>query len=257
MKQYITQFLGKAERAKFKLLKDLKANKLLLNKQNTVADCIKYKTNDENASAKYQISKIFCIGSLRRAVFLYVQQHFSAVAKTESFLHLDFGCVNEILSSSELRVTSEIDVLQTADYWLSVESREMFAKKLLLKIRFPLLANRVLRSISRGSLTKHSSFSKNDECLELIEEILLNKEEFYRNKPRSHYTSRRVVLFDNGKDNIFYDNIFNFIICPVTVILLVVALQVLVPYLRPDDVLCVICIVVLLLVYIIRKMRLM
>ena len=97
-------------------------------------------------------------------------------------------------SSSELDVTSELEVLEAADSWIAYnyEKRSTFAKDLLLRIRLPLLSDHVLRKVLRTSYnTRYSSvFQRNEKCNVLAKEILQDKEKFYQNKSTDIYKTR-------------------------------------------------------------------
>ena len=141
------------------------------------------------------------------------------VAKTQNFVQLEFNLVNKILSSSELYVTSEAEVFHAADSWVSCKSfdRTEFAKDIFLKIRFPLLSKHVIqnmfqkRRVLRHSsslfiLRRSSSFYKNEECCVLINNLLQNEKDFYKNRGSSYYTNRYCnsnkfnILFCGGID---------------------------------------------------------
>ena len=65
------------------------------------------------------------------------------VAKTSSFLELDFLSVAKIVSSSNLHITSEVEVFNAVEFWLNhnIKERGKFAKRLLMKVRFLTLSS--------------------------------------------------------------------------------------------------------------------
>ena len=91
----------------------------------------------------------------------------------------------KILSSSELFVTSELEVFNAADKWLNynIEERIKFAEQLLSKIRLSLLPEVSLKD----ALNKWSSFSALEKNNESLNEVLKNKELLLR---KSLSTSR-------------------------------------------------------------------
>lgn len=109
------------------------------------------------------------------------------VAESKHFLELDFSVVKEILSSSQLKITSEIEVFRSADKWIRYDfvSRNKHAKKLLLKVRLHLLSDRALDYV----LHEPSAFRYNIECIYMIQNILRNKKS-YRSKFRSVLVTR-------------------------------------------------------------------
>ena len=167
----------------------LKTNKVLLNKNMIIkmSKHIKQKLSIQNVATHFQLSTIFYFPDLLKETFDYIQRCFTMVTSTQNFLHLNINCVSKVLSSSELYVSSEMEVLHAADIWMRCKSvdRNKFAKILFFKIRFLLLSDYTL-----SCLRNSSSFHKNEESLLLINEVLRNKHEFYQNKSSIYYTSR-------------------------------------------------------------------
>ena len=154
---------------KYDLMRLLKTNKLLLNDsiQHITAGNIKDKINFANASTHYQLSAIFNIRIIAKMTSDYIQRCFTKIAETENFLQLDVVFLNKILSSSQLSVSSELDVFRAVNQWLECggSDRHRFAKDLFLKVRFPLLPDRVLRNLSIKSfvLCDFSFFHKHED----------------------------------------------------------------------------------------------
>ena len=151
-----------------------------------------------------------------KAISDFVQRCFPAVVKTPSFLQLDFNFVNKILSSSQLRVSTELEVLNAAITWLHREhfDRSEFVKSLVLKTRFPLLSDQILTNFIRKRSFSPESHQTNDECRSVLNEIMQNKKDAYSNKSRAYFTNRCCessmfdVLICGGRYNEFYrDNL--------------------------------------------------
>ena len=104
----------------------------------------------------------------------YRKRCFTSFVETERFLKLDYPRVFDLLSSSDLLITSEIEVFDAADAWVAhnIEERSKYAKDLLLQIRFPLLSY----SASKFILSESSSFQKVKECCTIIHNITEHKE---------------------------------------------------------------------------------
>ena len=111
------------------------------------------KVTVKNVSTYHQVATIFNMPSFSKATFRCIERFFASVAETENFPHLSFARVSQILSSSKLNVTSEMEVLRAADRWLSfgAAQRRAFSTDLLVKIRLPLLSNRGLEKFLNGS----------------------------------------------------------------------------------------------------------
>ena len=82
------------------------------------------------------------------------------LAETNNFIELDFFTVSKILTSSELNITSELEVFYAADKWLTynITNHSRFAKSLLQKVRLPLLSYHALHYL----LNRTSSFTAID-----------------------------------------------------------------------------------------------
>ena len=74
---------------------------------------------------------------------------FLMISETDNFLQLEVSFLEEILSRSSLLVTTEIEVYQVVAKWINYnfEKRGKFAKRLLQKIRLPLLSEKTLKTI--------------------------------------------------------------------------------------------------------------
>ena len=129
------------------------------------------------------------------------------VSETRNFLQLDITYVKHILSSSDLDISSEVEVLNAAENWLNFEyvKRSKFAKDLLLRVRLPLLSDHAMENVLRKSYnTRQSSvFQKNEECNVLAKKILNDKENFYAEESTDNYITRYCS-----------QNNYNILICP-------------------------------------------
>ena len=82
----------------------------------------------------YFIANNFNMTKLGILSFSLIERCFTMLADSQSFLELDYSLVAKILLSSSLHITTEIEVFNVADLWLSqnIEKRKKFAKDLLL-----------------------------------------------------------------------------------------------------------------------------
>ena len=138
-------------------------NKLFLdvNVDNKLCKIIEDKCNNHNMLICHQLTKLFNLLSLAKATFSYIERSFTMLAETDSFKELDFITLVKILRSSRLLITSELEVYNAANKWVSynIIDRSKFAKDLLLTVRFPLLPDSTLKYIQR----KTSCFLKINE----------------------------------------------------------------------------------------------
>ena len=156
-------------------IKYLKANNILLSGEIESKLCTYTEgiMNYESSITFYQLLNFVRLPNLGKITKSYIQRCFGMVAETEKFLELDYKFVDEILSSSQLDITSELEVVHASLDWVYYNPMERvkYAKDLLLKIRLPLLTDDQLDFV----LYEFSSFSDNKECLHLVEQISANK----------------------------------------------------------------------------------
>ena len=107
-------------------------------------------------------------------------------------MELDYSSVLGVISSSELNVTSELEVLNAVIKWLNynIRKRKRFAKSLLQKVRVPLLSVDALKHM----LSKPSEICKIDECVDMLKKALKERgtisRRYYQCKSSIHYTHR-------------------------------------------------------------------
>ena len=140
----------------------------------------------ENFRLHLTISKIFLSSS--KDAFIYMDSWFLIISETDNFLQLEVNLIEEIISRSSLLVTTEIEVYKAVDKWINFNFKERvkFAKRLLHKIRLPLLAERTLKT----TLTEKNCFRENKDSLAVVNDILKGNFDFYRNKPSKFFTAR-------------------------------------------------------------------
>ena len=158
------------------LISCMKANKKVLSKnvEGSIVASLEKKIKTLNASALLPIVHIF--GLSKSETFSYIERWFTNVSETPSFLELDFDFVRKILSSSELHVTSEIEVFTAADAWMShrYQERREHAQDLLATVRLSLLSQPALNFVFQ----KSTSFKKQRCCLS-VKEYHLENNAFY------------------------------------------------------------------------------
>ena len=179
----------------------LKARSILLreNYENEALKTIKRRVNIQNVATYYQIAKHFNCETLANRSFRYIELFFSIVCKTRSFLEIDFKELLMIITSSELHIDSELEVITAGDSWIKhdFENRRKYVKYLSLKIRLSMLPDNQLDSIAKMKM----SLNEIDDCVVLIREVSQNKKSIYQNKSNSLNSIR-----------CFSKNLFNIIV---------------------------------------------
>ena len=174
------------------LLPALRMCSFLLNKssEDELYKFIKSSLNYECVSRfnKLVLLQMFSkLPSLNYFTKTYIERWFTLFLETNCFLEVDYAFLYKLLTSSNLLITSEIEVFDAADAWIShkFEERSGYAKSLLLQVRFPLLSDCALKYI----LNKESSFKQVEECRTIIDDVLNNKLN-YLQKPKNYITNR-------------------------------------------------------------------
>ena len=169
----------------------LKFNVLMLHEdtQITISNYIQDKLAIPNKVTIFcQLSKRFRLTKFGKKTLYYIERCFAMVVESNNFLELDYDVVAKLLADSKLNIDTEIEIFKAADKWLTynIENRSKFAKRLLLKVRLPLLSDRGLQSI----INNPSSFSNNENCVAMLTEVLVNKENFIKNNSSLPFTHR-------------------------------------------------------------------
>ena len=156
--------------------------------KNSNFEKIKSKISVQNVATYYQIATFFNLTDIIKLALSYIERCFTIVCETKNFLELDFNMVAKILASSELRIDSELEVLDAAENWVkyNCEERRKFSKDLMLKVRLPLLPSHVVNSLLRKDLF----FNKIDDCVKLITEVSHNNKIVYQNKSNTFLQTR-------------------------------------------------------------------
>ena len=176
-----------------------KLNKLMLNEveNQKISDFLKNKVTKDNVLTVYSLAKLYKLPTISELSLIYIERCFPMVVETQNYLHLEFGFIAKILSSSELNIHSEVEIFNALITWLkhNPEERIKYAIELLLKVRFTLLSEHALKYISKC----YSIFSKNQKCAKILKEVDINR---LINNTSICYTNRYCG-----------QKLFNFLIC--------------------------------------------
>ena len=156
-------------------------SKVTLNK---LTNKISFKT----VTTYYHVANLFKSKNLDVRCFSYIKHCFTTICNDTNFLELEFKEVAKIISSSELRIDSELEVLNAADSWIKYdfEKRRICGKDLLLKVRLPVMHEHNLSHIANMDMT----FNKIDDCVALLKEISQKRRIFYHGKSSNFYFNR-------------------------------------------------------------------
>ena len=145
------------------------------------------KVRNRNVATFYQIATIFNFDKLEKFSLCYIERCFPIVCKKNNFKNLSLALFAKIISSSELNIDSEVEVINAVNNWISYdfEERSKFANRLLSKVRLNLLSIVALNSILESEL----SISKIDDCVSILTKGFKNNESCFKNK-RSRYCTQ-------------------------------------------------------------------
>lgn len=194
-----------------KTVSTLKISKILLSEvevSNQICEVFKEKTSFKNVAAFYEITATFSLKNLSKALLCYIERFFTVVAETENFQQLSSALVAKVLSSSSLHVTSELEVVNAANGWLSrdFEGRRAFASDLFAKVRLSLLSSGSLERLLRES----SAFAGNDERAAILQNVVDSKKVESKLSARHRYCGQDMfdVLVCGGYfEKCFFTNV--------------------------------------------------
>ena len=162
---------------------------------------IKSEMNVKNNSLYYTVASIFNFSNLAKTSMSYAERCFLMVVETNNFLELDFTLVKNILCSSKLHITSELEVFKAINNWISYkpEERINLAKDLLLTVRLPLLSEPALNHLMNETFT----VSKVNECKRIINGVFLKDTNVLNSLPKNIFDVR---YCDQESFNFFFCN---------------------------------------------------
>ena len=157
---------------------------------------IKKKVGNRNVATFYQIANIFSFTELQIFSMCYIERCFPIVCKKNNFRNLSFYLIEKIISSSELRIDSEMEVFNAINNWIRHDLKEKikFSSKLLSKVRFNLISADALKSISESD----EYFSKIDDCVSILTNALKNNKSSVKNKLSRYCTQSMYSIILSG-----------------------------------------------------------
>ena len=110
------------------------------------------------------------------------------LVESQNYLELQYTSVLRILTSSELNITSELEIYNAVNKWLSynIEERSKFAKVLSQTVRLSSLSDHA----SNYVLDQSSSIYKIDKCVEVLKKSFYERDSLYQNKISSGDSDR-------------------------------------------------------------------
>ena len=130
--------------------------------------------NPVNACFYYEILNVISYNCSQNVTLKYIARWFNLITDTEKHFDLSIEPLKKVLSDSDLNVTTELEVFNSAESWVKHDTTERigFAEDLLKTVRLQLLSDAALRSL----LKSKNCFSKRDCCKTLILDTMKSKE---------------------------------------------------------------------------------
>ena len=150
-----------------------KIAKAWLKHQGKLAKQSKGLVNVENALCYFEGSMVFDLSYLKVSAVKCICRWFCYLVANKKHINLSFKLFKKLLSSSELNITSEMELVIAVDSWIKndYKQRKKFAKELIKQIRIPLLSKACLENLLAG----YSSFSNCEESKRYINKAIYDK----------------------------------------------------------------------------------
>ena len=120
----------------------------------------------KNVCLMYEICTIFTNKKAKMQALNYIERWFCLLADKKYLSELSFRSFIKLCESTQLHITSEIEIVRAANAWINYHMKERgkLAIDLIKTIRLPLLS----QAAKNNLLRKKSSFSTCTKCVEYI-----------------------------------------------------------------------------------------
>ena len=138
-----------------------------------ISNYIFQKLNLKNYLFYYKLTKLYHMESLRKFLCNMILQHYLVKEDLNSLYELKIQEFSELLSYSELRISSELELFNAAVDWINYKPKERseHMNGLLKLIRLPLLSDKILTDVIKAhKLCKHCI-----NCKSTIKKAIKNK----------------------------------------------------------------------------------
>ena len=152
----------------------LKVATILQVNENAFIYCLKDLLNKKNIFFLLEVFKILSAKHFSKYLMSIIEYNFVTLSKTDEFKLVDYKVLKSIISSSELNVSSEIEVFEAVVRWVDHDEKFRAAAmcELLKMVRLPLLSRQALENVVRNNKFCRSC----PACCDHIETVLASKE---------------------------------------------------------------------------------
>ena len=140
-------------------------------------DSLKEHKDFKHALFYLNMSNAMSLTELNKTCMKTVERNFCSFIKDNTYVDVSLSCFEQIVSSTKLYITSEIEVFKAIDLWIrnNPDSRRVYAMKLLEKVRVSLLSEKTLVILLKGD----NFCSASKQCKKYIRNVINNKENNY------------------------------------------------------------------------------
>ena len=169
----------------------------------------KFKISINNVCFYYEMMKHYGYKNIKNIVLKDIQRWFCILTENKHILNLSFNSIKDLLSNSQLKLSSEIEIFNAADSWIQYDpnKRSKFAIELIKLVRLSLLSSAALDSllVSRNSFSKclkSKEYIKNANKIEKQKDF---NELFYDSQSR-YYIHDSIYMITHSAINNRYEN---------------------------------------------------
>lgn len=167
-------------------VQDLLATAHFLSYQHIVESCCQFLKDSlvpQNCLGIFQLAETYLCHELQNQTWNYVLENFKAVSLRQEFLELKASILEELISSDDLNVAVEDDVLVAVLQWaINDESHVPLLPSVLARVRLPLVSDSYLT----GVLKTHQFLHGSGKSLSLIRDAQNLKELARKGMRRDH-----------------------------------------------------------------------
>ena len=171
----------------------------------SIHNSVNRKLNVNTATFYYAFSDTF---TNFHSALEYIERWFGLVVEEKKHLDLMFEQFEKVLYSSNLNISSEVEIFNAADGWINhdADQRCKFAKELIKKVRLHLLSSAALNNL----LSNENWFSKSSHSKIYIENVMNRKTGFdyeridHQNRYCGHSQFDMLISHDANKFHDIY-----------------------------------------------------
>ena len=190
------------------LISFLKTKQLLKVEETIYLNGLKKLINRKNIFCLLGVCNTFSLKELKVFLISILKNYFDSFSKTNEFNDLSYTTFKNIVSSSELKLSSEIEVFEAIVSWVKYDkkNRKYLMYDLLMNVRLHLLSSEIVENV----IKRNKFCLRSNKCCNYIESILMKQPESIKDLSKklpnrccmNEHTSF-VILDKNDEQRIF------------------------------------------------------